>query len=294
MKSEGAPLRHATRIDYAERIDRVVSYLESASLCEGSLPLDVLAGVAAFSPHHFHRVYRLMTGEAIGDTIRRIRLARTLPDLGRKDVSVTNAAAASGYGSSQAYARAIRRIAGISATRVRRSDQSVAELAAMLCRGPSSNAALSVEIVSTEPFRVAAIRNVGAYAELDKAYERLFSLVFAELPFDRLVGIFGIPYEDPRFGGDGSIRFDCAIDVGATTSLPPGVETLAISGGAHLRLRHVGSYDGIFDAMDLVYATALAGGMSLTDEPLHIHYLDTPEEKPEDQLRSDIFLPISL
>lgn len=294
MKSETVALRDATRIDYGERIDRVVSYLETAPLSEGSLPLHVLADVAAFSPHHFHRVYRLMTGETLGDTIRRIRLARTLPDLGRKDVSVTNAAAASGYASSQAYARAIRRIAGLSATQARTSEQSVAELTEMLRHGPNSSAALSVEIVSTEPFRLAAIRKVGAYAELDQAYERLFSVVFTELPFDTLVGIYGIPHDDPRFCSDDVIRFDCAIDVGLTTSLPPTVEALVMSGGPHLRLRHVGSYDGIFDAMDLAYATALAGGIRLAEAPLRIHYLDTPDEVPEDQLRSDILLPINV
>ncbi|MGY4398081.1 AraC family transcriptional regulator [Sphingomonas sp. UYAg733] len=287
-------MREATRIDYAERIDRVAAHLESMDLGDRPATLEALAEIAALSPHHFHRVYRLMTGETIGDTVRRVRLARSLPRLRERGVSVTEAAAASGYATSQAFARAIRAVTGRSASAARSSDEAANELAAVLGRGSTTGAPLSVEIVSTAPFRVAAIRNIGAYAELDQVFERLFAILFAELPTESLIGVHGIPHDDPRFTAADDVRFDCALDLGQEAQLPSNVISIPIAGGPHIRLRHVGSYETIFATVDLAYAVALARGLAFADAPLRIHYVDTPEDAPEDQLRSDIYLPISL
>nr|WP_217497718.1 AraC family transcriptional regulator [Lysobacter enzymogenes] len=56
-----------------------------------------LAEAAAFSPFHFHRVYRAMTGETTGQTVARLRLLQGLRVLADGGRSVTDAALAVGY-----------------------------------------------------------------------------------------------------------------------------------------------------------------------------------------------------
>jgi AraC family transcriptional regulator len=45
---------------------------------DGDLTLQELAGVAHFSPFHFHRIFRGMVGESLHAHVRRIRLERAV------------------------------------------------------------------------------------------------------------------------------------------------------------------------------------------------------------------------
>jgi hypothetical protein len=61
--------RRVLRAQYVGRINRVIDYIE-ANLA-GDLSLDTLASVAAFSPFHFHRIFKTMVGENLSTFIRR-------------------------------------------------------------------------------------------------------------------------------------------------------------------------------------------------------------------------------
>ena len=80
-------MRPDNRARYADRIDRVLAHIETSGAPE-TLDLEELAGIAALSSFHFHRVFRLMTGETLTETLRRVRLARTLPELGDETASI--------------------------------------------------------------------------------------------------------------------------------------------------------------------------------------------------------------
>jgi AraC-like DNA-binding protein len=69
----------AHRREYERRVYRVMDYVQ-AHLDE-DLTLEKLAGVAAFSPFHFHRVFASITGETLSDFIRRVRLERAASGL---------------------------------------------------------------------------------------------------------------------------------------------------------------------------------------------------------------------
>src|SRR5450830_655952 len=76
--------------NYRTRIARVVAALVADPMAVHSL--EKLAGIAHFSPFHFHRLYRSLVGETIGDTIRRLRLAQAATLLGENRSSVTEIA----------------------------------------------------------------------------------------------------------------------------------------------------------------------------------------------------------
>jgi len=68
-----------TRQDYLRRIDLAVALLQSSVEQGGELPeLSRLAAAAHLSPFHFHRVYRALAGETVGQTVARLRLLRAL------------------------------------------------------------------------------------------------------------------------------------------------------------------------------------------------------------------------
>lgn len=290
-------MRPKQRARYAERIERVVARLEQLGDEEAVPGVKDLAVVAALSTFHFHRVFRLMTGETVGQVVRRIRLARGLPALMAANRSVADAAAHSAYATSQSYARAVRASAKLSPSEAKRSPAATAALHAAVSRGRSfadaSRPPLSIEVVSVEPFQLVAIRNVGDYSELNHAYERLFAAVFSQTGTERLRGIYGVPLDDPGTVPADQCHFDCALLLDGEFAGTGDVWTIELGGGLHARLRHVGSYDRIHTTIDELYGVVIdSENIQLADAPPHVHYLDDPEHVPEKELKSDIYLPI--
>ncbi len=67
-------MHEQTRQAYKERILQVLVHIQTH--LDHPLPLDELAGLAHFSPYHFHRVFRGMVGEPVKEHVRRLRLER--------------------------------------------------------------------------------------------------------------------------------------------------------------------------------------------------------------------------
>lgn len=292
-------MRTTQRARYAERIERVVRYLENHDWdSDAEAPgLNQLSALAAMSPFHFHRIFRIMTGETVGDLVRRVRLARSIASIKSPDNQITEAAMDSGYATSQSFARAIKSASSFTASDARRSENAIQALEnALRMRKPKegdASPALSIEVVNLEPFKLVAMRNVGAYAELNNGFDRLFGSVFATLPMDRLRGIFGVPLDDPASVDPSECRFECCLLVDGELPVPPGTRPFELGGGSYVRHRHNGDFDRLYDSIDhLVEAVLDSEHIRIADTPVHIHYLDEPESRPADELRSDIYLPV--
>lgn len=98
---------------YLERINHVIN-----TICEsldGDLSLETLAGVAGFSPFHFHRIFRAVVGETLNEFVNRVRVERAAVLLrASPHMRVLDAAIACGYDSASGFSRAFKRHFGIS------------------------------------------------------------------------------------------------------------------------------------------------------------------------------------
>jgi AraC family transcriptional regulator len=107
MSDDRTPVAAAGTVeDYAARVERVHAYL--AAHLDRDLDLDHLAGVACFSPFHFHRIYHALQGETVAESVRRMRLHRAALDLIEGAMPVARIATRAGYGSQAAFTRAFR------------------------------------------------------------------------------------------------------------------------------------------------------------------------------------------
>lgn len=274
---------------YADRIERVIDYLQSADM--GAVPdLEVLASVAALSPFHFHRIYRLMTGETLADTVKRIRLARAVPALNQSIMAATEAA---GYATSQGLARALKAETGHTASEIRVSADIRQSLEAAMRRPSLSDRPMAIEIVTTEPLTLTALRNTGAYPELNAVYGRLFEQVFSGLPMEALRGLYGYLHDDPRVTAPEDCRAEVAVDVGGQGALIDDLYHIDVPAGRCARLRHLGDYDAIQPSVDALYAAVIEWGEVIGDRPILFHYLDDPETVAEAELRADLYLPLA-
>ena len=96
-----------SQAEYQRRLHAVNEYIDRH--LDQELDLATLAGVAHFSAFHFHRLFRALTGEPLGDYIRRRRVELAAMRLrSQPDVPVLEIALAVGFGSAEAFARAFR------------------------------------------------------------------------------------------------------------------------------------------------------------------------------------------
>ena len=281
------------RSSYADRIERAITYLQH-SLADGDAPkIDQLAAAAALSIYHFHRVFHVMTGETIGAAVTRARLGGSLPMLNDNIMAAT---ARAGYSTSQAYARALRKQANVTPSQLKNDADRCSEVASGLSRPATERSetmpALQISIESLAPLRLAVLRNIGDYSELNQGFDLLFGQLMEHMPPENISGLYGIPYDDPREVVAQDCRFDCAVTTFENTPIGSGVHETLIEGGLALCMTHAGDYDQIHAAIDDLYREAMLADLPIADGPLLIHYLDDPEEVAVDRLRAYVYLSL--
>lgn len=296
-----AALKPGTRDAHHRRIERAVALIERA-IAAGDEPPELgrLAEAAAFSPFHFHRVYRAMTGETTGQTVARLRLLQGLRLLANGERTVTDAALAVGYQTPQAFSRALRQGTGGTPSELRAQPERLWREIDRLAQPPAPEhgeaAPLRVEVVSVEPFQVAALRVTGAYREQNHGYGRLFGWAAHHGLLDSLRGLYGVPLDDRRDVPPRACAFDCMLALAAPFDDDPGegVRMQVLGGGRYARVRLVGAFDGLEALTDALLARWLPeSGESLRDAALFHEYLDDPDETPEAVLRTDLYLPLA-
>ena len=103
------------RLEYQHRINRVQDHIREHRSDE--LTLENLAEVAVFSPFHFHRIFKSMTGENVKEFIQRTRLESAANQLASGDeADVLTVALDNGFNSASGFARAFKERFGMTAT----------------------------------------------------------------------------------------------------------------------------------------------------------------------------------
>jgi AraC family transcriptional regulator len=110
-------MRTVTLHDYKRRMLRVLVHIQQH--LDESLQLEELAGLACFSPYHFHRVFKGMVGESVKEYVRRLRLERAASQLKLGSASVVDIALGAGYDSHEAFTRTFKTAFGTAPSQYR-------------------------------------------------------------------------------------------------------------------------------------------------------------------------------
>lgn len=294
-------MKLTSRDEYLKRIDAVVARISASLAEEAPLPsASELARHANLSEFHFMRVYRALAGEPLGATIQRLRLARAVHLLTDTAEPISAIAGRIGFETPQAFAKAFRRAFGLSPSEAR--ERYVGQAQKLVLPPHETNLpaapAIRVDIVELQPFRVLALRNRGAYADLDQAYARLFDWLAAQNAVGSVRGLWGVPHHDRRDTPPDESLFDCCVTLAMHLDAHEGpddkdVFATSLGGGRFIVHQHGGSYAGLDDAHDNLLARALpAQGLALREAPILHEFLNDPDRTPEELLQTKIYVPI--
>lgn len=230
------------RVETTKRYDNVV---QSVMLyCEEHLaePLDLatLADIAGLSPHHFHRVFRHVTGENLKACIRRQRLERAVYRMKVSTDTILQIAVESGFATHESFTRAFVRQFALTPSRfrtelrvVRQHLEAIADTRTF--DGFTADTPLTLRFAMTrEPFTVTRtpprhllfIRHHGYESlladgqPLVSLWRKLFDYADTHAIAYSPELLIGITHDDPYVTDDSRIRFDACLPIDRPVTPP--------------------------------------------------------------------------
>jgi AraC family transcriptional regulator len=288
--------RNKNRLEYQKRVNRVMDHVQAHRAED--LSLESLAAVAAFSPYHFHRIFRAMTGETVSEFVQRIRLESAASALVlRPQNDILSIALDNGFQSASAFARAFKDRFRMTASQWRagghcgwrkpgQADSKLGQADGNACKDPllpeaqdDSRSSLSTEedimnpnisVESLPSYRIAYLRNVGPYGAgggIPDLWQRLLRWGTAHdlWTADRLC--LGIAYDDPSVTEPAKCRYDAAIVVPDGFAADGQVNLATTPAGKYARIHFAGTVHEIAKPWHDLYGWLPGSGFQPEDRP---------------------------
>ena len=304
---------------------RVIEYIDLH--LEQPLELSELAGVAHFSPFHFHRLFSAWTGETLGDYLRRRWLELAAMRLAAQPrLPVLNVALSVGFGSSEAFTRAFKARFGSAPTNWRQqeakrrgnqrihgrrplpgSDRNPGQATSKPDQAPGSanpddgtfhhllpEAPMKVKIIDRSAVRVAYLRHVGPYGQPLSAFWQ--EVVYPWLATNELLEQprYGISHDDPSITAPEKCRYDACVEApSAFVASGPRLMT-TIPGGRYAVTEFRGTAREIGERWSALLRDWLpSSGMQLDSRPCFEYYpTDRKYDAGSGAFGCDIVIPV--
>lgn len=314
------------REEYESRINRVIDFIEAN--IDKELSLKTLAGIASFSPFHFHRVFRAMAGETLNQFIQRVRVEKAAVQLlSNPKKSITEIALDCGFSGSATFARAFRDAFDMSASQWRsggyrkkcKVNGNSGQLHCNIGKGIDSSSyydgdvyqnqiwrriimkkvvASQVEVREMPELNVAYIRHIGPYKGNSKLFEDLIGKLMAwagprdllRFPETKVIIIY---HDDPEITDEEKLRTSVCITVPKDTGVTGPVGKMTVNGGKYVAARFELATDEYQQAWDFVFSQWMPeSGYQPDDGPCFEMYLNNPDDHPEKKCVVEICVPV--
>jgi AraC family transcriptional regulator len=265
------------------------------------LTLASIAREAGSSSYHFARLFEAYVGETTFEFIRRIRLATALHLLQEdQDTTVTEIALSIGYDTSAAFNKTVRKMLDLTPGDFRKlgKDSQNALIYALSQPRPLKeiNVNLTPEFESvTRPLtHYVFLEKRGPFAEVaPPLWNELMPFLQGMDPqsIREFLGISGI---DKTRSGEDAMIYQAGVALAREpANLPPALQSRTIKSGPYARFLLTGPYSQIWMAFDRIFKTLAEKKVELRPEFCIENYLNDPRTTPEDQLLTELLVPIN-
>lgn len=295
-------MRKETQQTYKERVLRVLVYIQTH--LDHALPLEELARLAHFSPHHFHRVFRGMVGEPVKEHVRRLRLERAAHRLKVSTQPVTRIAFEAGFEAHESFTRAFGTMFGQSPSEFRQAHR-----VPPLRPAPSGvhfvpggeledfqtleDTNMKIDFVKLSQIKVAFVRHVGPYDQCVTAWEKLCAWAGPRGLLGPNMTMFGMCHDDPEVTPAEKIRYDACLIIGDGATAEGEVGMQEVAAGEYAVVRHRGPYEKLGETYAQLCGPALASaGREPAPGPSLEFYRNNPKDTAPEDLITDVHMPV--
>ena len=284
---------HRSQIGRAQRYIRL-------HLVEG-MTLDRIAREAGSSSYHFARLFNAYVGETPFEFLRRLRLVMALRMLQEDaDASVTEIALSIGYETSAAFNKAFRKALETNPGDFRKLGKDRQHDVINALSRPRRLKEITMKLTPT--FETVT-RPLTHYVFLEKRgpFQEVAPPLWNELmptlqhldqkQIREYLGLSGIDKGTP--GEDAMIYQAGVACLEKPGKLPDGLEHRAIKPGRYARFLLTGPYSHIWMAFDRIFKTLAEQKVELRGEFCIENYLNDPRVTPEDQLQTELLVPLA-
>lgn len=269
-------MKSSTELDYRRRISRVISAIVEDPGADHSV--ERLADVAHFSPFHFHRIYRAVTGESVAATVRRMRLAQASHKLAGTSSPVILTALEAGYESPQSFARAFREFTGLSPTGFQAQQAIVGTLP-------------PVALMTASTIVIYGIWHDGPSATIPHTFRRLRNWAEKRGYVWSDCRRFGASFGDPEQSN--GFRYFVGIHLTESQEAPNDLDRCELSGGCYASYRLIGQYTLISSTLQTLFGGWLPqSGLEPDHRPVIEIYRNHPGTVPDQNLITDLLIPV--
>ena len=152
---------------------------------------------------------------------------------------------------------------------------------------------MRVDIKTMPELRVASVRHRGPYSRIGEAFAILSEIAGRAGLFGPDTLLLGIYHDDPKLTAQEELRSDAGITVSPDATLPAELDEQRIPAGRYAVTTHIGPYATLVDTWEQFMQEWLPHSGNRFGEGVSYEvYRNTPGDVPEDQLHTDIFIPV--
>jgi len=259
-------MQDSVKNDYYERIVKAVEFIED-NLIE-KLTVDMIAERACFSKYHFIRVFTAMTGETVGDYLRRRRISRSSKQLINSNRTILDIAFDYQFESQEAFTRSFKKVYGTTPGRYRKLNNNQiaygrARLTIERLNHLKSNVTMIPRIVEINARKLTGLHVKTSLAEnnIPQLWSDFMPRI-AEVLNNKDSGCYEVhPFDSnfkmENFTEDMVFEKWASVEVFDFDNIPKGLNTLIIEGGKYAVFEHKGKMSNIQMSFDYAYGTWL-------------------------------------
>ena len=154
---------------------------------------------------------------------------------------------------------------------------------------------MQIDVIELPKMRAAALRHVGPYQQIGPVFDKLVGIAVVS-------GWFTLPeactmlvtYDCPDTVPATELRSDAAVIVGPDSVLPVDVDELIIPVGRYVRCVYIGPYSGLADAWTAFSDDVRGAGYAVEGSMALEMYVSDPRSCPVDELRTELYLPLTV
>ncbi|WP_187170389.1 AraC family transcriptional regulator [Salidesulfovibrio onnuriiensis] len=292
-----------TELTLHQRMQNALQYIQNS--LDQALDPEEIAAQAHFSLSHFHRIFKGMIGETLGEHVRRLRLERSAQLLIYSDRPITTIAFDAGYETLESFSRAFKKMFGSSPSHFREElrELKFPDSPSGIHYNPGATLGLpnlsqqdhglEMRFAMLDPMRIASIRHTGPYQECGMAWKRLCDWACPKGIFNETTMFLGICYDDPAITPADKIRMEVSVTVPDHIQPEGEIAIRTVPGGEYAVVTHHGPYHLLEETYSRFCGRWLpASGREIRNQPGMEHYITNPEVTAPEDLITDLYIPL--